>query len=103
MASEDPPDAVGTDDDATPAFLAEGRTDPPWAKTRLAEGKGDDPLLGQLARLVGHPRWPSLPRPEHLEPTPQDRSAPAVVGRGVNPEDPARRPDVAEFPCQAEQ
>jgi hypothetical protein len=69
----------------------------------MAQGEREDALLGELARLVGHPRWPALARPEHLEARTQDRAPPAVVGRGVDPHRRARRPDVAELGRQAEQ
>lgn len=89
--------------DATPARLGEGRTNPPRPETRMAQGEGQDPLLGQFPRLVGHPRWPPLPGSEHLETAAQDRSSPAVVGRVVDAEDPAGLADIAQFLGQAEQ
>ena len=67
VAAQDPPDAVGADDDAAPALLGERGADPPRPEARMAEGEGDDPLL-ELARLVGHPGRPALAGPEHLEP-----------------------------------
>ena len=67
VAAQDPPHAVGADDDAAPALLGERGADPPRPEARVAQGEGEDPLLDELARLVGHPRWPPLPRPEHLE------------------------------------
>jgi hypothetical protein len=103
VAAEDPPDAVGADDDAAPALLGEARADPARAETGLAEAERDHPLLDEDARLVRHPRRPPLPGPEHLQATAQDRAPPAVVGRRMDAHDPTRRPDVAELGGQAEQ
>ena len=69
----------------------------------MAEAEGDDPLLGDRAELVGHARRAPLAGSQHLEPGAQHRCPPAVVGRGVDPEDATRGPNVAELPSQAEQ
>ena len=79
------------------------RVEPDLLDAVRAQAERENPLLGELARLVGHPRRPALARSEHLEPRAQDRAAPAVVGRVVDPEDPAGRPDVAKLGRQTEQ
>jgi hypothetical protein len=45
----------------------------------------------------------ALARSEHFESRAQGQFPPAIIGRGVDPEDPARRPRVAELIGQAEQ
>jgi hypothetical protein len=81
VPAEDPPDAVRADPDAAPPVLGQGGADPPRAEARGTEAEGDDPVLGELARLVRHPGRPALPRPEHLEARPEDRSPPAGLTR----------------------
>jgi hypothetical protein len=103
VPAQDPPHAAGTDQDPAPALLGERRRDPPWAEPGMAKGEGDDPLLGQLTRLVGHPRRTPLTGSEHLQTRARDRPAPAVEGRVVDVHQATRGPDVAELCGQAEQ
>jgi len=69
----------------------------------VAQGEGDDALLDELARLVGHARWSPLARPEHLEARAQDRRAPAIVGRRVHAAGAARGAHVACLRGEAEE
>jgi hypothetical protein len=69
----------------------------------MPEGEGHDPLLGQLAGLVGHPWRSPLTGPEHLQTRPQDRTSPAVVGRAMDVQQAARQAHVAQLGSQAEQ
>jgi hypothetical protein len=69
----------------------------------MTEAEGHDALLDQLARLVGHPGWPPLPRPEHLDARAHHGTTPPVVGRVVDPEDAARLTHVPQLGREAEQ
>jgi hypothetical protein len=103
VTAQDAPDPVGTAADAAPARLGERRADAPRAEARVAQAEGEDALLDEDARLVRHPRRSTFTGSEHLEPRAQDGGSPAVVGRGMDPEDAARLADVAELGSEAEQ
>ena len=68
VPAQDPPHPVGGDDDAAPALRGEGGADPPGAEPGVTQGEREHALLGEQARLVGHPGRSALPRAEHLEP-----------------------------------
>jgi hypothetical protein len=56
----------------------------------MAKREGDDSLLDHRRELIGHARRPPFARPQHLKPRALDLCLPAVVGRAVHPEGPAR-------------
>src|SRR5579872_2471642 len=49
----------------------------------MAEGKADDSFLDPGRKLVGHPRRPPLPRPQHLQALALHHWFPAVIPRAV--------------------
>jgi hypothetical protein len=56
----------------------------------MAQRESDDPLLDDLGGLVWHHRAAPLTRPKHLQPRALDLRLPAVIGRAMHPEHPAR-------------
>jgi hypothetical protein len=56
----------------------------------VTRGEGHDPLLDDQRDLVGHLRPAAFARPEHLQALAIDLRLPAVVGRAMYPERPAR-------------
>src|SRR5439155_16502318 len=90
---EHPPDPVGGDPKAAPLLAGELGVDPLRTEPRLAERKGDDPLLQMRPKLVRHPRPPALPRPQRLKAPPLDLLGPAVVGRVMHTHRTASRTD----------
>jgi hypothetical protein len=97
VAAQDPPHPIGGQD--TPAPLGPGQLggDPGRPKAGMAKGEGDHPLLHQGAGGIGHPRDPSLPRPQDLRTMAVQLPLPAVIGRGVDPHGPAGRSHVAQL------
>src|SRR5713101_4421789 len=59
----------------------------------MAEGEADDSLLNPGRQLIGHPRRPALPRPQHLQALALHHGLPAVVPRAVIAELPAGSTD----------
>jgi hypothetical protein len=94
VAAEQLPDAVRRDDDPAPLLAPQLGRDALGAEPRVGDREAQDPLLDHLRELVGHLRAAALPRPQHLEPVALDLALPGVVGRAVDPEDPAGGRDV---------
>jgi hypothetical protein len=63
----------------------------------MPKGEGDYPLLDQHAELIGHARRPALSRAQHLWTVPVQLPLPPVIGRGVDPHGPTRRPHIAQL------
>jgi hypothetical protein len=93
VAMQDLPHAVGRHRQRAPLRTGEHRRDPPRPKAGMPQRERHDPLLHDLRDLVGHLRPPALPRPEHLQPLTVDLRLPAVIGRAMHPERPARVAD----------
>ncbi len=55
------------EDDATPAFPGQLRSDAARPQPGEAEGEGDDALLDPRQRVVRHLWWPPLPWPEGIQ------------------------------------
>jgi hypothetical protein len=69
----------------------------------VAQAEGNDARLDQGGELVGHPRWPALAGSEHLQAEAKDRTALAVIGRGVDTHRPAGSPDLSHLRGQTEE
>ena len=83
VTAEDVVDAARRDHQAAPHRLPQLGRDPPRAQAGVTQGEGDHPLLQLGRHLVGHPRPPSFPRAEHLQPLAQHLVAQPVVAGAV--------------------
>jgi uncharacterized protein involved in type VI secretion and phage assembly len=83
VAAEDVVDAARRDHQAAPHQLPQLGRDPPQAQAGVTQGEGDHSLLQPGRHLVGHPRPPSVPRAEHLQPLAQHLVAQPVVAGAV--------------------
>jgi hypothetical protein len=102
MTAEHPPDPVGAESDATPLGTSQLRGDAVRSETGMPQRERQHSRLNERGRRVGHPRRPTLPWPQDLQPEPQCLASPPVVARRVNPHHPTRRPNVAELLSQPE-
>ena len=80
------PNAVGRNDEATPAWARELGRDPARTQTGMAQREGEDALLNERRELIGHPRPAPLARPQGPQPLPLDLPLPNVIGRTVHTE-----------------
>jgi hypothetical protein len=97
VAAQDPPHPVGRQDNPAPLGPGELGGDPGRPEAGMAEGEGDHPLLDQDAGLIRHPRGPTFAWPQDLGAVAVQLPLPPVVGRGMDPHRPTRRPHVAQL------
>jgi hypothetical protein len=97
VAAQHPPHPIGRQDDPTPLRPGQLSSDPGRPEPRVTERVGDHLLLHQRAGGIRHPRHPPLSGPQDLRAIAVQLALPAVVGRGMDPHGPTRRPDIAQF------
>ena len=103
VALENPPDPVTRDLEAAPLLTTQLQAEAVRPPARLGECQSQDALLDHGRNRIRHSGLAALSRPQQLGPKAHQLMLPAVVGRVVNPQQPAGSPYAAELPGQREQ